>query len=160
MSIETCLKQIEETLGLFAEEVRTETIREVTARMMGEYTPTKEKTVKARPVKKTANPARQLQGRYMGLLRGYKGAQNKQIKAIAKEKGVAAAIKAMVKGLAPAAPKAPKAPKAVKPPKAAPDTAAAVASAFKQAMPKAKIRIAAKSPSVPAPAKDEPPATA
>jgi hypothetical protein len=36
---------------------------------------------------------RKLQGRYMGLLRGLKGAKRAQVKKMAKEKGVAEAVK-------------------------------------------------------------------
>jgi hypothetical protein len=39
------------------------------------------------------SPARRLQGQYLGRLRALKGANRARVKAIAKEKGVAAAVK-------------------------------------------------------------------
>lgn len=49
------------------------------------------------PAKRKASPGRKLQGRYMGMLRRYKGRENARIKAIAKKGGIAAAIAEMEK---------------------------------------------------------------
>jgi len=72
----------------------------VAASTAGATTKRPAKTAKApaRPKKKSS--FRQLQGRYMGLIRNFTGAVRKQIKGIAKAKGLPAAIAAMAKLLA------------------------------------------------------------
>jgi hypothetical protein len=100
-----------------------------------------------RPVHKPS-PQRQLQGKYMGMMRGLNATQKKQVKAVAKKNGFEAAIKAMEKGVTVRKPVARKAPAKARPAK---DTAVAVANAFK------KPRVIVKKTAKPAEAPSAPP---
>mgnify|MGYP001559351902 FL=1 len=101
MSMEKIVKEIGKLVDAACAEAREEGRVEAAAKFRGGIANifgAKVKGVKVKAANGTPSPARQLQGKYMGMLRAYSATEAKAIKAIAKEKGVKAALKAMKAG--------------------------------------------------------------
>lgn len=101
MSMEKIVKEIGKLVNAACEEAREEGRVEAATKFRGGIANIFGKKVKGAKVKITTgvpSPARQLQGKYMGMLRAYSATEAKAIKAVAKDKGVKAAIKAMKNG--------------------------------------------------------------
>jgi peptide subunit release factor 1 (eRF1) len=99
MSLEKIVKEIGKLVDAACEEAREEGRVEAATKFRGGIANIFGKKLKgAKVATGTPSPARQLQGKYMGMLRAYSATEAKAIKAIAKDKGVKAAIKAMKNG--------------------------------------------------------------